>query len=380
MNQYNAKIQRFKTTVNHKEPDKIPILGLFGTWVWEYGGLKAKDAIEDVEKEMKAYDKVIYDFPVDGLFYVGEGRSMKMYDVLGTNSYFFSSDGVTLQHKEVTMLRDDEINDLAENFLEYSYNELFKRKYPNLNYNDKKSYQCLKDSILEMMKEWDRCDQRMAHMKEKDIPVTTSVFTHSPMDYLFDYYRGFSGIATDLRRNSEAILNASNALADLIIKLFDTIEMPVEYPYCWTPLHLPTFINAKQFEKLYWPSFQKVYNYLFSRGVKVMFYAEGKWKHLFPFLRELPKDSAIILIENDDIFDAKKRIGDVVTIAGGINTETLKYGSKETCIESAKKLIDICGPGGGYICSTNKILISGKDVDPQNMQATFEYINEHGKY
>lgn len=380
MNQYDEKIQRFKTTVNHQEPDKIPILGLFGTWAWEYGGLKAEDALENVEKEMSAYEKVISDFPVDGLFYVGEGRSMKMYDVLGANSYFFSSDGVTLQHKEITMLEGNEIEYLSENFLEYTYNELFKRKYPGLNSDYTQKYSCLKTSLLEMLKEWDRCDQRTEYMKKRQVPITSELFTLAPMDFLFDYYRGFSGSASDLRRNPKAICEAADVLADLLIEMFDTMEVPVEYPYCWTPLHLPTFISAKQFEKLYWPSFQKLFNYLFKRGTKVMFCAEGSWKHLFPFLRTLPKDSAIVMLENDNIFEAKKEIGDIVTLAGGLNLEILKYGTKEMCIENAKKLIDVCGPGGGYICSTNKVLISGKDVNPENMRVTFEYINEHGKY
>lgn len=111
-----------------------------------------------------------------------------------------------------------------------------------------------------------------------------------------------------------------------------------------------------------------------------MCYLEGSWEHLYEFVNQFPKDMFICLLEKDDICKAKKLIGDNVTIAGGMNTEQLFYNSKEQLIEEAKRVVDICAPGGGFIFTTDKILIAPNDVNVDNFRAVNDFVMTYGKY
>jgi uroporphyrinogen-III decarboxylase len=94
----------------------------------------------------------------------------------------------------------------------------------------------------------------------------------------------------------------------------------------------------------------------------------------------LPKGFAIGLVEGDNIFDAKKKIGDNVTLAGGMPLELMKLSTKEKCIDAAKRIIDECAPGGGYIFATSRALLSKGDVNVENLKAVNEFVHEYGVY
>ena len=49
-------------------------------------------------------------------------------------------------------------------------------------------------------------------------------------------------------------------------------------------------------------------------------------------------------------------------------------------IEVAKKALDIYAPGGGYIFSQDKILLSAADAAAENLIAVNEYVRDNGKY
>jgi uroporphyrinogen-III decarboxylase len=91
----------------------------------------------------------------------------------------------------------------------------------------------------------------------------------------------------------------------------------------------------------------------------------------------MPKDFAICMVEGDDISEAKKRIGDNVTIAGGMPIAMLKYNTKGECIDYAKKLLDECAPGGGYIFTTDRHFITGADVNTENVIAVHDFVHNY---
>lgn len=107
---------------------------------------------------------------------------------------------------------------------------------------------------------------------------------------------------------------------------------------------------------------------------------EGEWESKYDWLNSLPKNFAVGIVEGDDIFEAKKRIGDNITIAGGMPLQMLKLGKKEECIDYAKKLIDELAPGGGYIFTSSRELLSKGDVNHENLVETHNFVHEYGVY
>jgi hypothetical protein len=49
-------------------------------------------------------------------------------------------------------------------------------------------------------------------------------------------------------------------------------------------------------------------------------------------------------------------------------------------VDQAKKMIDACAPGGGFILSGDKALLSPNDARPENLKAVTDFVLEYGVY
>lgn len=76
-----------------------------------------------------------------------------------------------------------------------------------------------------------------------------------------------------------------------------------------------------------------------------------------------------------DMAKAKEILGDVACISGNLPNRLLLTGAPDDVKEYCKKLIDTCGPDGGYIMDTSALLDEAK---PENVRAMFEFTREHG--
>ena len=74
---------------------------------------------------------------------------------------------------------------------------------------------------------------------------------------------------------------------------------------------------------------------------------------------------------------AKSKLKDVACIAGSFNTNLLQFGTPDKVRDEAKRLLDVCAPGGGFIFATGSGL---SHVKKENVEAMFETVREFGKY
>lgn len=79
----------------------------------------------------------------------------------------------------------------------------------------------------------------------------------------------------------------------------------------------------------------------------------------------------------EDIFEAKKVLGDTACVVGGPPASMMEFGSPEEVKEYCRKLIDVVGKDGGFIMSTQIPLMS---VKPENLMAIKAAISEYGVY
>jgi uroporphyrinogen-III decarboxylase len=73
----------------------------------------------------------------------------------------------------------------------------------------------------------------------------------------------------------------------------------------------------------------------------------------------------------------KKTLGKVACIFGNMPTDLLTVGTVEQVKDYAKKLIDTCAPGGGYIMANGAFF---DKVKAENVKAMVDYAKEHGAY
>lgn len=381
---YEERLNRILTTTNHQEPDRVPVLAMFETWSIGYANGTIKEMEEDYEKEIEYYTRPYDDIYADAAYGTGLGADTKSAEILGSTAHFTSSDGQTVQHKETCLMEDDEYPELIADPDAYTYNKLVLRKNANLNKTPEENYETIKELVIHRKKK----AEIQARLREKlkveyGIPVIFGNTIRPPMDYIFDFYRGFKGTSMDMRRQKDNLEAAAEALLDTAIEGMgitpETTSVP-EFPFYATMMHVPTFMSPKQFERFFWPTYEKLWRKLYDLGGKLIIFLEGSWENKYEFLNSFPKNFALGIIEDDNIFKAKKLIGDTMTIIGGMDLGLLKLGTKEECIDHAKKLLDVCAPGGGYMLGTPRALLSKGDVNVENLKAVHKFVHESGVY
>lgn len=381
---YEERINRIKTTVNHQEPDKVPILSMIGTYAVHYAGGTIKEMEDHPEKEIEYYCEPHKKLYSDAAYTAGCVFDAKSAACIGSASHFISEDGGTVQHKEITPMEANEYSELIADPEGYIFNVMLPRRAKKLAGTTEEKYAAIK-ALVDHWKVKGMVQGQLAEKLKTDyqLPIITGSFAYPPLDYIFDYLRGFKGISLDMRRNKEELVAACDALQGMADKFLgiteDTTSVP-DFPFFATMMHIPTFISPKQFEKFFVPTYEKLIYRIHERGGKLIMFLEGEWEPKYDWLNSLPKNFAIGIVEGDDIFEAKKRVGDNITIAGGMPLQMLKLGKKEECIDYAKKLVDELAPGGGYIFTSSRELLSKGDVNPENLIETYHFVHEYGVY
>ena len=116
---------------------------------------------------------------------------------------------------------------------------------------------------------------------------------------------------------------------------------------------------------------------------KVFFHTDGD---VFPLIEDFIEMGVDILnpIHTSagsmaDLPGLKQRYGSDIVFCGGIDTHRiLPYGTPEDVRQEVRRVIEILGPGGGYMVSSVHTIMN--DVPPENIVAMVEAVDEFGKY
>jgi hypothetical protein len=138
------------------------------------------------------------------------------------------------------------------------------------------------------------------------------------------------------------------------------------------------FVNMKQFHSHYWPTLRPIVEELWKNGHQTLFYAEGKWNAHLSTFAELPDQSIVYHVDQDDVFDVHKKIGHKFCLSGGIPNFLLSFGTPQEVRDCCKKVIDGVARDGGYIMDAGAIMQN--DTKVENLRAMTEATREHGVY
>ena len=79
-----------------------------------------------------------------------------------------------------------------------------------------------------------------------------------------------------------------------------------------------------------------------------------------------------------DVAMLKEKYGKRISFVGGVDLRVLEAGTPEETRAETKRLIDILGPGYGYLLSASNSVTPY--VKPENLVAMLETLQEHGRY
>jgi uroporphyrinogen-III decarboxylase len=98
-------------------------------------------------------------------------------------------------------------------------------------------------------------------------------------------------------------------------------------------------------------------------------FCEGAYGDRLEYFLELPKGKVVAHFDLTDMFKAKEVLKDHVCIMGNVPSSILQVGSPQDVEEYCKKLIKVCGKGGGFILTNGSSIDEAKS---ENIRAMVE--------
>lgn len=381
LREYREKL--FRDVYSGVIPDRFPVSdGLSPEYLIEYAG--------------KDFLTTQYQYTPELLIEIGE-KSMEL--VRGDNfgmawarnpislmfqkskSFVMSKTGM-IQHPEISGLEPEEYDEFIKNPFDFLIEKIMPR------YNASLDTDPINRSIHFAMIIFAQMEQQKAFNEANDYlvekygffspPPTAMGLQTIPFDFLADFCRGFSKIVIDIKRCPEKVLEAIDALMPFAIWSGQTAETSI-LGANMIMTHMPTFLNQKDFEKFYWPTFYELCYICYERGQHMSIFCEDDWTRYIDYLQELPPGTRL-LMEYGDPKLFKDKLGKKMVLSGFYPITLLKTGTKQQCIDKAKELIDILAPGGNFIFGFDKHAMSINDINPENYIAVMEYVLKNAKY
>ncbi|WKY46796.1 uroporphyrinogen decarboxylase family protein [Eubacteriaceae bacterium ES3] len=382
-NLFDQRITRMSNAVEHKENDRVPMLNLMETWALSYNNVTIPQVLDNPELEYESYAKVFSEFETDAALGIGLSSPIKFNNALGGSIMNIETGTMQVHTSQSELMKAEEYDDFIKDPMQFITNVILPRKIEIFKSGTiEEKFGKMGNAIGEMGNYGKQAGMFKHRLKtEYGFPALYGTASLMPGDYFLDYLRDFKGTMTDVKRNPDKLAEACMAMVEPCIK--STLAMsptPSDESYLSLFLHLPQFLRPKEFEKIYWPSFKAYIEFFASRGYKFLIMFEKNWMHLYEYLQELPKNCILGLFEEDDLVKAKNAIGDTICIGGGIKTNDLYFKSPEECIDNVKRVIDEVAPGGGFVLTTDKSLLSPTDAKPENYKAVTDYIKNNSNY
>ncbi len=406
---YEEREKRVNDAIQLKEPDRVPVMSLFGFFPAKYAGITIEDAMYDYHKMMKAWVDTYVELQPDTyenpypLFFLGP-----TLDALDSKQLKWPGHGVgvmsSYQFIEGEHMGDDEYDAFLFDPTDFMIRKYWPRIFRSLEpfkrlppLSDIISYSMgftrfaafdspeiisAIDSLLKAAKEAKRAItgtiEFTKKMKGLGFPMQFASGTQAPFDTLSDFFRGTRGTMLDMFENPDKILETVEKLLPTMLR-FGLTAKKRDVSRVFIPLHkgLDGFMSPDQFKTFYWPTLRKLILGLIDEGLNPFLLWEGDCTSRLELIGDIPKGKAVYWFERTDIFKAKEVLGDTVCIRGNVPLSIMATGTPDDVKDYCKKLIDVVGEGGGFIMDSSTVL---DDAKPENLKAMMDFTKKYGVY
>jgi hypothetical protein len=402
---YQEKVTRFINAITLQQCDRVPVILPIGSFPAHYAGTTLKNLIYDHDELRRVWYKFIDEFELDtfhGPALITAGKVMEIVDLktqkwpgrgLGDEvsmSQFVENEYMTAG--EYDALIDNPLDFYLRCYLPRAWGVLepLRKIGQNLDIHDI-GYHLLslcgdpeiRSAFATVGKAAELYKQRRGVVAEisgrilaAGIPNIRGMMTSAPFDYLGDLLRGTKGIAMDMYRCPDKLLETMEALTPRLLKRVLTHAETSACPVVFMPLHKgdDTFMSEQQFKTFYWPYLQQLLLGLIEEGLTPYLFAEGKYSNRLELIKDLPQATTIWHFDQTNMYRAKEVLGGTACIAGNIPSSLLYTGTPEIIKENCFQLIEGCGKGGGFILAGGATIDKG---NPDNIRAMSEAAREY---
>ena len=406
---YKERVTRFIKAFSLQQPDRVPcILPSMGLYAAYYAGTNLGTVMYDFDEMKRAWRKVLHEFDADTFVppvLVPPGPSL---DAVDYKLYKWPGHGLTqntlsYQAVEGEYMKADEYDILIRDPSDFwlrtylprvfgafkaftqlppwtSFEEIVTGNFlPFANPDVQAGFNAIMKAGTESLKWIAAVGEVAGEAMAMGFPGVMSALAKAPFDTLGDTLRGTQGIMKDIFRQPEKVHAAMERIAPIAINAALSSLATAAAPIVMMPLHkgADSFMSPKQYETFYWPTLKKVVMAFVNEGIIPVLFAEGSYNKRLDIIGDFPKGTVAWYFDQTDIFEAKRKIGDRCCIMGNVPSSLIMTGTPQQVKEHCRRLIEVCGKGGGYV------LAGGANVDegnPENMRAMMAAAREYGKY
>lgn len=406
---YAAKTKRIADAIALKEPDRVPIIVPFQTFVPHYAGVKLSEAMRDRELAARCYDKFFADFDPDLAWEPSYMYPLKAFEILGLKWLRWPGHGIgentVYQFLEGEYMQPEEYDEFLFDPTRFILTKWFPRSFSGLegfrhmtgitaslfqgfmgsfltfgNPEVQDSLKTLMAGADELCAWSDFCGDYAKKMKtEFGIPCAWGAYAFAPFDMVGDSLRGTLGVLMDMRDRPEKLMAAMEKFIPIVSEAAIGSCAATGRKYVWMWLHkgVDEFMSKEDYRVFYWEPLKRVVENLVEAGLTPVLYGEGQYNTRLEIIRDVPVGKVIWHFEYADMKRAKELLGGVACISGNVPNTLLHFGSPEDVKDYCRSLLADCKAGGGFIMDTGGMV---DDARPENIKAMFDITRELGAY
>ncbi len=390
---YQNRLNRYVTALQNGKPDMVPIRPFVAELTGVYAGYTCQELSHDYELAFAAARKCAADFDWDAvcgnMVWVWTGLTqalaLKYYGVPGIDIPATTGFQYREPPEGEAFMRADEYDELIEDPTGFLLNVWLPRvsatiRGPGQPASQESNLSLVKGAMA-MMKYFNALGTQAARLRtELGSPGAICGIFKAPMDIIADKLRGYLGLVEDLYERRDKVVAACEALMPHMYHVGRTTAdpdrlVPIGY---WMHRGGVPFVSPEVFQNIYWATVKPIIQELWADGCQTLFYAEGKWDRHLESFAELPSGSIVYHVDQGDIVEVHRVLGEKFCISGGIPNYLLGVGTPEQVRQYCKKVIRGVAGDGGYVMDASAIIQN--DARVENIRAMTDATREFGVY
>jgi hypothetical protein len=364
------RTELFDNVFHFKRNKRVPLGSNIWSWKILDGGRKFSEALYDYGVMEKINDEFHERYQFDAYVELGVRNPMRIADALGGGFHKIDPTDEALAVEDHHLMERDEYPDLAHNPQGFYWTKALKRFCkPGITVGE----------IENAVKELGAYIEYAGKITNKYInQYGAMIFGMSnamlPFEQLHNTLRGIKNVSLDIRKCKTQMKEAMDALFATDVEPAINRVVEADYTGFVAPIMLGflghNILSVDQFGELYWPYVKKILDTAAEHKKPVYCFCESTMLRFAEFFQDIPRGVLLLHLEQDDIFEIRKKLPHIA-LAGGMPADLLGHGTKEECVDYAKKLIDTLGDG--FVLSQNKMMSFRNDAKRENLLAVNEF-------
>lgn len=401
---YKARVTRLIDAIQLRKPDRVPVTPHLGEFAAAYCGYTEKDMWYDADKAIEVATRCTLelDFDAKADAAVPQGAAYEIIDErqrkwpghgLPDNAAIQFVEGEYMKADEYDAFILDESDFRLHNYLPRVWGAaegLKQLSFGNLRSFGMPEVQAALRKLMqagEEVRRWESkitaANKRLNELGYPDLRGAAGLAV-TPFDRIGDNLRGQRGIALDMYKQPEKLLEAIEVLKRKAILAIRRSSKTIKLggsPIIGFPLHKGAdgFMSDKQFRTFYWPSLRDICQALIEEGFIPELRTQGSYTTRLDAVNgDLPRGRVIWHLYLTDMKAAETTLGKDYCLVGAVPQSLMSTGNPEQIEEYVRKLIDLCGRDGGFIVSSPGAL--GADAKTENVKAMIRATKKYGIY